>query len=91
MATKRGKIQNLIDVPPPNCSCGKPATHEMELTVRRLELQREAGVHSMPYWTAAYRGTVHHISAVLCSDCLARDVKVSASVSASMRNAEKKL
>jgi hypothetical protein len=62
----------------------------MELSVRRLELQREAGIASQPYWTAAYRGTVHHISAVLCSDCLCRDVKVTASVSASMQNAEKK-
>jgi hypothetical protein len=75
------------DIPPPPCACGKPGTCQVEITVRRLALDREAGAYSTPYWTASFKGTVASVSAIICDDCYRRDVRVTLAVSAAVEKA----
>ena len=72
------------DVPRPPCACGKPATDRLELKVNRLVLERDAGVKSQPYWAPSYRYTRVSVEALICGDCLARDIKIGLTVSATV-------
>lgn len=90
----RGGAQQRIppedEVPRPLCGCGKhPATHQVELTVRRLELDRDKGVSSRPYWTPSYRTVVTSIASVACDECLAGKINVAVVVDATMAQAKK--
>lgn len=78
-------------VPRPDCSCGQPATHEVDVNVRRLDLTREAGVHSVPYWTPSFRSQTVHVSALVCATCVKNHVRISLDVSASVEKAKVKL
>jgi hypothetical protein len=90
MAARRKKIA-VEDAPDrPLCGCGKhPATHQVELTVRRLELDRDKGVSSRPYWTPSYRTVVTSIASVVCDECLAGKINVAVVVDATMAQAKK--
>lgn len=78
------------EYPRPLCGCGKnPATHQVELTVRRLELDREKGVSSQPYWTPTYRTTVTSITSMVCDECLGSRINVAVAVDATMAEAKK--
>ena len=97
MATRRrGAVQgpSLKDLeaehPRPLCGCGKhPATHQVSLTVQRLQLDRDAGVRSQPYWTASYRSAQTSITALVCDECLASKINVAVVVDATVAKAKK--
>jgi len=76
------------DVPRPPCACGKPATDRVEIKVQRLVLEREAGVSSQPYWSPSYRYTRVSVEALICEDCLKRNITVGLTVSASVEKAK---
>lgn len=95
MAARR---KGLVQGPPleeafprPLCGCGKnSATHSVHLAVRRLTLDRESGVRSEPYWTAAWKGAPHtSIETLVCDDCLGSRINVAIAVDATMVQAKK--
>lgn len=76
------------EVPRPPCGCGKPATHQIKLEVRRLELDREAGVRTKPYWTPTFRGAHTGVEALVCDGCLQDHVHVELKIDASVEKAK---
>ena len=90
MASRRRRALEET-TPRPICGCGKnPVTHQVQLTVRRLILDREAGAHSQPYWAASWRGAAHTaIEALVCDDCLGNRINVVVAVDATMAQAKK--
>jgi hypothetical protein len=78
------------DVPRPSCGCGSPATHQIDITVRRLVLDRDAGPYTAPYWTPSYKATSQSVSAMVCEGCHRRDINITLSVSAAVEKATQK-
>jgi hypothetical protein len=72
------------EVPRPACGCGKPATHQVALAVRPLELDRDAGAYSRTYWRPDFRNATHTIEAVICAECLGSKINVSVAVAATV-------
>lgn len=90
MAQRRKKIDESDAPERPLCGCGKnPATHQVSLVVRRLELDRESGVRSRAYWTTGYRAAHTSIEAAVCDDCLASKINVAVAVDATLAHAKK--
>lgn len=90
-ARRRGPAQDDETTPRPLCGCGKyRATHQVQLTVRRLMLDRDAGAHSSPYWAASWKGAAHtSIEALVCDECLGSRINVAVAVDATMAQAKK--
>jgi len=88
---RQGPAQDpTLDVPRPLCGCGKhPATHQVHLTVQRLVLERESGVHSEPYWAPSYRPAHTSITSMVCDECLGSRINVTVAVDATMAKAKK--
>ena len=77
------------EVPRPLCGCGKhPATHQVKLSVQRLELDRESGVRSRPYWSASFRGAHTNIEALVCDECLSSKINLTVAVDATVEKAK---
>ncbi len=73
------------DVPRPACGvCGNPAGFQVDLQIRELELERDAGVKSQLYWMASYRRTIQSVSMTLCKECLGVRVNVTLDVAATV-------
>lgn len=85
----RKKEEN--DVPRPACGvCGNPAGFQVDLQIRELELERDAGVKSQPYWMASYRRIVQSVSTTLCKECLGIRVNVTLDVAATVVGTERR-
>lgn len=69
----------------PICACGKPATHQVQLSVRRLELQ---GDRTHLYWGTSYQGAHTSIETVVCDDCVRSKINVTLSVDATVEKAK---
>ena len=71
----------------PICSsCGKPeATHCVRVETKQLQLDREAGVRSAPYWSR-WKGEATLIETLLCPVCFKSSVRITVSASASLES-----
>lgn len=82
--------KNVEDTPRSRCTqCSGDATCQMELTVRQLSLERRAGIASEAYWLPSYDRTVSQITALLCAECVKRNVTVSIRVDATIERGKK--
>jgi hypothetical protein len=80
---KSNQTPSLLDPPArPTCACGKPAEHEVALTVKTLELQNR-------YWTASYQTVTTEIRSMICSDCLSKNIIIQFTAKATMTQAKK--
>ena len=85
------KSQKESDVPRPACGvCGGLAGFQVDLQIRELELERDGGMKSQPYWMPSYRRTVQSVATTLCKDCLAVRVNVTLDVAATVVGTERR-
>lgn len=85
------KSQKESDVPRPACGvCGRPAGFQVDLQIRELELERDAGTRPQWYWMASYRRTVQSVTTSLCKECLAVRVNVTLDVAATVVGTERR-
>ena len=59
----------------------------MTLDVQELELDREAGISSRPYWKAKYR-TGTRIESIMCQKCVRSNVQIQLTASATIENGD---
>jgi hypothetical protein len=88
MATRKITTLTEEDIPRPPCACGKPATCQIDINVRRLKLERDSGAHSELYWRASYHDTVASILALVCDNCYNNNIKVTVTAAASVEKAD---
>ncbi len=58
--------------------------------MRALELDREAGARTEPYWTPSYKRVRSHITAMFCTECVKGSVAVEIRVAATIENGTQK-
>lgn len=83
MAQARGRVKREEPERPPCGKCGAPASAQASLAVQQLELARDAGAHTRPYWQPSYR-TATRLEVFLCQACVRADFKFDLAVSGSV-------
>ena len=80
---QRAKIAEDLTPRPPCSACGEPATTEVSVASRRLQLERDSGVQSRPYWRATYSNETE-IRTIMCDACVRKNVSIDFTASATM-------
>jgi len=82
---KRPRSSDRPEPARPLCACGQPGAFQVMIDVQELVLNRDAGMSARPYWTASYR-TGTKIEAIMCQRCVAANVRLSVSATATVEH-----